>query len=305
MDLLQILLIFALVVIVIIFVFHKLHLRKVSHIPGYTQVFPRTLLPIPYLNPYGILNFKRLPEIDDEWRSQNPKYKDEHITRVTSFMTTFFIIKDANTTKEIMLNRSREFPKPEEQYEYLFGFFGPNILTAVGDVWKKHHNLCNPAFSDKNLEHLIKCSREKTLNGLNKLKDGNTVDATLMMNDITLNIIGSAGFGVDLEDKKMEKFSDNIKQTIDAKKFMFRVLVPQFIQKILLMAPFDNLYQRVVRENEYFGNQFKEIMEEREKTNEDRYDLLSLMLQSRDGNEILSKREVTSDSWIFLLAGHE
>lgn len=291
--------------LLLIFVVHKLHLRKVAHIPGYTQVFPRIIIPIPFINPYGFGNFKRFPEIDNEWREKNPQFKDELVTRVTFFFRTLIIVKDANIVKDVMLNRSREFPKPEEQYEFLFGFFGPNILTSTGDVWKKHHNLCNPAFSDKNLQHLIKCSREKTLNEFKRLETGNPVDVSTRMCNITLNIIGSAGFGVDLEEEKMSKFNQVIKSTIEEKKFMYRVLVPPFIQNLLLVAPFDNLYKQVNRDNEYFGNKLNEIIEEREKSKEDKYDLLTLMMQSRDGNEILTKREITSDSFIFLLAGHE
>jgi len=48
-----------------------------------------------------------------------------------------------------------------------------------------------------------------------------------------------------------------------------------------------------------------DVIEEREKLKEERFDLLSLMMQSRDGNDILTKREIIADAWIFFLAGHD
>jgi cytochrome P450 len=279
---------------------------KLRKYPGYTQFLPKYFPKIPYLNPYGM---ERPTVIDIEIRKNNPKFEGFPFIVQNPFFGEYrLVVSDASVVREIMLNNFKEFPKLKDRMELIFGQYGSNILISEGDEWRKHRILCNPAFSKNNLELLTKVSFDETLKEIQTYSDGKVVDVNSSMNNITLNIILKAGFGYNLDESvKFGKFSfkENIEKILSPFNLIFQLLCPSFIKSILYYLPFETIQHKHLDNIKDFGDYIDAIIKKQTNEKQQNYDLLSLLLTSKDGEQVLTNQEVKADSFIFLLAGHD
>jgi len=296
------------------------HISSISQLPGYSQFFPRFpgLPVIPYLNPYPLKT--RFNDINTEMiKKDNGKIHKQ----VFGFGMTRVMVSDAALAKMILVQKSKEFHKPRERYASIFEQFGPNILSLGDDEeWLRQHRLCAPAFSTKNLEYVTKVAYDCTMKMLNSWGNGQkTLRIDEPMSNITLDIISQAGFGFDesmlLKSSKATHtaFKDLIRILLDPMFIAYRFLVPNFIQSLMLWSPFgSNKAKEMTNAYDEFSTYLDEIIEiGRSKTISDdvstgngNADLMSLLLTSSDdGGNALTKLQVKSNSFIFLLAGFD
>jgi cytochrome P450 len=137
-------------------------------------------------------------------------------------------------------------------------------------------------------------------------KENTPIEINESMNNITLEIILKAGFGYNLvENMKIGEFSfkENIKIFLDSMIYMF--LTPSLIRSFLAKLPWQTKEKKCLKCIEDFGAYVDEIIKSHKNSIGDRYDLLSLLLTSKDEESVLTHQEVKSDSFIFLLAGHD
>lgn len=280
-----------------------------SHIPGHTQFFQKYFPKLPFLNPYGFK--KRFTDIDIELR-KNLDPKVGITKQIYAFGMNRVIISDPDLVKEILITRAKEFPKPQERYS-IFEDYGPNILSSVGEEWRKQRKLCDPAFSQKNLEYLTEVSYDATMEQISKWKDGDFIDVEGDISLITFDIISKAGFGYnekDIDVKKLPKniapFKETIKVSVQPSTLITKFLVPPTLLKIMEYLPFDNIAKKLKTTRDDLEVYLKLIIQNRKESKEkENYDLLTLLLQSNDEKEVLTNQEVISNTFIFLLAGHE
>jgi cytochrome P450 len=279
---------------------------KLKKYPGISQFLPRYFPKIPYFNTFGM---ERPTVIDIEIRKNNPSFEGFPFLLQNPFFGEYrLVVSDASVAKEIMLNNFKEFPKLKDRMEMIFGQYGSNILISEGDEWRKHRILCNPAFSKNNLELLTKVSFDETLNEIQSFSDGSVVDVNASMNNITLNIILKAGFGYNLDESvKFGKYSfkENIEKILSPFSFIFQLLCPNIIKSILYYSPFETIQHKHLNNIKDFGDYIDAIIAKQNNTKQQNYDLLSLLLTSKDGEQVLTNQEVKADSFIFLLAGHD
>lgn len=114
------------------------------------------------------------------------------------FLLLVFLIVLWSTYFYLFIFYWNRFPKPTEYYGVL-EFFGPNVVTVNGELWKHHRKITSPSFSEQNnlLVH------EQTLKHLECMfqvwhkSDSNEaiVNVNEFMIQLTLYIIAGAGFG--------------------------------------------------------------------------------------------------------------
>eukprot|EP01080_Neovahlkampfia_damariscottae_P004059 gene4059-7348_t len=299
------------VLFIVLFAFGLWTINTIIHLLGYTRYpgsfsfLPRFLPKIPIINPDGM---KKFHETDIELRKQNPDLSNYPFLSMATPTMQRFVVSDANVVKELFLNSAKEFPKPQDRMEKAFGIYGPNILTENGESWRKHRLLCNPAFSKKNLELLTTVSHFATTKEMESWKENESIDVNEAMNNITLEIILKAGFGYNLDNKiKIGEytFKENVKMIIDSLIYIF--LAPGFVRSFLSMLPFKTKETKVNNVIKDFEAYVDEIIKKHENSNDLtlNYDLLSLLLTSKDEEQVLTQKEVKADSFIFLLAGHD
>jgi len=122
-----------LALIALVFSFYFLrYLRQYFHYskyPGVIQFLPKFFPKIPYFNPNGMIRFQ---EYDIQLRKERPELSDYPFVSHSAFVLQRFIVSDANVVKEIILNSAKDFPKPKDDMEKVFGIYGPNILIENG-----------------------------------------------------------------------------------------------------------------------------------------------------------------------------
>jgi cytochrome P450 len=137
------------------------------------------------------------------------------------------------------------------------------------------------------------------------------LDVVEAMTRITLQIMGSAGFGVDLGAMNESVSFDSTKYTMPLKDAITIASGEAVIARFQFPAWMLNLplsrFNRIRNAIQDTDKYLSELIQDRLSSSEQKYDLLSLLLAARSEEEKsgLSPMEVKSDSYIFLFAGHE
>ncbi|KAG2374400.1 hypothetical protein C9374_010970 [Naegleria lovaniensis] len=293
-------------------------MNKLKEIPGSWQ-FLFSPIRIPFFAPYFYLNsaFQMQKVIekfgDPETKTFRLSLPDKNIVYVS----------DKNMLKEVMVTKSNNFEKPKPSYE-LLNIFGESILTCLNnETWKKHFKVCSPGFSPVNLQFMCKVAVktcdllfekwDKQLEGKKEfmLQVGN-------YSDVTLDILGKAGFGVDLG-----IFTKN------EKGIQFRMAMDTLITKDIALRNFvkrrsELLYPlfawwfgtdkatKVCSEtlDEVINSRRKQLMEKSHlsassEESDQGHDILSLLVEANLSEKLLNDGELKSNAFILSLAGHE
>ncbi|KAL1760658.1 cytochrome P450 [Schizophyllum commune] len=217
-------------------------------------------------------------------------------------------LANAEAIKTTAWARQR-FPKRVAQYSFM-DMFGPNILTTEFDQWKFFRKVAAPAFSEHN-NRLVWAEATRIIDELvtNVWKNEQVVHVDHLL-DVTLSgalyVIGGAGFG------RLMSWGDD--ETVPAgHQISFKecmVIVSTNIAVRLIYPDwFPSITKNLRRIRAAFSELEKymyEMIDERRASKEERHDLLSRLLEENDsGDTVMSNREILSNIFIFLEAGHE
>ncbi len=186
-------------------------------------------------------------------------------------------------------------------------------MTTNYDEWRKHRAISNSAFSERHLHLLGKITNDTMLDVLNTVwkKDSFELDVVHSMTSITLQIMGLAGFGTDLQAIKENVTYDQTRYTMPLKEAITLAASDAVITRfqygnwICDNAPFEK-FRRLREAIENTDKYLSDFISARSGDTEQRYDLLSLLIAARSeetGSSGLSPMEIKSDSFIFLFAG--
>ncbi|ORX55730.1 cytochrome P-450 cyp509A1 [Hesseltinella vesiculosa] len=221
--------------------------------------------------------------------------------------------------KQILMKNDL-FPKTKSTFDHgtlthhIMG--NSNIVFAVGDDWKRHRKVVNPAFKKQLPAQLFGNMTLKWFNVLDRDNSGDefVVDFHDSMERLTLDIIGKSAF--DFEFKSVEEKNSYWKEVYDhvmnAHKqplyALFNILDKKFSSLIpSRKASFDLA-------DEFLG-MLKGVIEKKRASlkvnqnqgiDEKERDLLSLMIESEmRGDGQLSDEEILNDLVVFFIAGHD
>ena len=115
--------------------------------------------------------------------------------RMTMMSKTTVHVSDHNMLREMLVTKAANFQKPKEAYETL-NIFGESILTALNqESWKKHHKICSPGFSPRNLNYMCKVAVQTCDLMFERWNKQLESEKEMVLNvgnysDITLDILG-------------------------------------------------------------------------------------------------------------------
>ncbi|KAL9653414.1 hypothetical protein ABK040_002050 [Willaertia magna] len=286
---------------------------KLKHIPGTWQV-AFTPFKIPIISNHVYLGDQQTRD------SLAQKYGDPETgtLRLTVYYGNSVSFSDPKLLKEIFTSKGSYFDKPWFVYEG-FNIFGVNILSALdNETWKKHHKVCAPAFSIKNLEHVCETAvnsmdllieRKWKVELKNKKEEGFLMDLG-DYSDVTLDVLGKAGFGIDLsiftEDPEGRKFRIALETFVS-----LGVIVRRFLFEYPLLLNITEQVLGLSKKNQLVSDRLDEIINKRQEELKkgdgmDHNDLLSLLVEANNQEKgLLTQQEIKSNAAIFALAGHE
>lgn len=190
------------------------------------------------------------------------------------------------------------FTKEAVPYQQLRLVVGNGILTAQGDDWLDQKRFVQPSFTKARVDGYLGIMVEEIDHLASTWRTQSTVSLDASMRHLTLRVVCRTLFGRD----------------VDALEPLIVAEVPKAAASIIKRAsvggkiplawplPVNNRL-RASRERLYAT--VDQLIADRRRTGERGDDLLSLLLDARDGDEQLSDHEVRDQTLIFLLAGHE
>lgn len=122
---------------------------------------------------------------------------------------------DPELIKKIGIQRFKLFPKPSELYNVL-NIFGKSILTTNGEEWERHRKIAGPHFSLEKHLRQIHTSSVTHAHTLFKVweKENFYLPVKNSLHNFTLDVIGAAAFGYELNSLKELELSEYPKEDV-------------------------------------------------------------------------------------------
>ncbi|KAF8191805.1 cytochrome P450 [Pholiota molesta] len=297
-------------------------LKAVSHIPGFRVLFhpfslPGLLLPTTWWNPglYFVWNWRH---------TLYKRYGNDTISLVPLLAgPPAFYTSNIDVTRQVASSSGgRSFAKPDSINRTLL-IWGMNLLTANGDVWRKHRRIMGPAFNSKLFEMVwretLSTYREMVLEeGWTDKQEISLPAVQGLTFKLALLIIGRCGFGFPFTWSETPRAVDGRMSVQEALRIVvdsstISHLLPKWAWQNL---PFKRLKEFSDAHNELMGFMQTQVAERKaelsgrgldgpSKIGDDAFSLLVKANEDEGGKFKLDDEEVIGNVFIMLFAGHE
>ncbi|KAE8736381.1 11-oxo-beta-amyrin 30-oxidase [Hibiscus syriacus] len=282
----------------------------------------------PYKLVYG--NTKEMMELAREKGSEpteqphdilpriNPLLHDLATTHKKSFVVWYgttprVAIMEPNLIKEILNNKSGDFPKPKTNS--FTQLFVSGLATYNGDKWAKHRKIVDPAFHLEKMKHMMPAldvCTDEMISKWRKLVNfmgSSEVDMSVEFQNLTGDVISRAAFGSNFEEGRLIF----LLQKEQGRLFLQSQMNINF--PLLSYLP-TKVNKRMKHINREVGSLLTRIIKKREKfirAGEHKDDLLGLLLksnleqvQANNNSEAgMSMQDVIEECKLFYFAGQE
>ncbi len=254
------------------------------------------------------------PNIGDGAIEQYLNYRsflDDPLTRVSNWVAEYgdimhytvggrhqYFIANPEMIREILVRQADIFIKGPEYTSAKAGlarFMGRGLVTSNGAFWKRQRRLVQPAFHTGRISAYADTMVAYTLQRLAQWRSGAQIDVDKEMMELTLMIVGRTLFDADASTT-----ANQVKKAVDVvqKASNTATLLPHWLPTPLRI--------RSRRANAALDKIVYGFINERRASGEDRGDLLSMLLLSRDEDGArMSDLEVRDEAVTLFLAGHE
>jgi cytochrome P450 len=242
----------------------------------------------------NLLDFRR-----DRLGLQDHAARTGPIARVQLAHIPVYIVTDADLAHEVLVVQNDAFTK-SAGLQFLKPMLGDGLLTAEGDMHKRHRKLLAPAFAPKRLAAYGEIMVEETAKQVAGWRAGDRIDLSHEMMEMTLAIAGRTMFGADVRNDAsavsrglelgMRSQMQNLKSPV---RLGYNWPLPRHLRMRRAVKILDDVVYRLIAEGRMRGT--------------DRGDVLSLLLLARDEEDGtgLTDRQVRDEVMTLLLAGHE
>ena len=200
--------------------------------------------------------------------------------------------------EEVLVDRAVDYRKSFGT-RMLIPLLGRGLLTAEGGEWLLHRRLASPAFHRARVEGYGRTMARYAQDSADGWVDSQSVDVHDDMTALTLRIVARTLFDADVTTRieQVARLGTEIQDFYYLRFASLRFLIPTWLptpgNRRLAAATrrLDDVVYGIVRDR---------------RQDEDRGDLLSMLLQARDENGLgMSERQVRDEVMTLLLAGHE
>jgi cytochrome P450 len=200
--------------------------------------------------------------------------------------------------EEVLVDRATDFRKSFGT-RMLIPLLGRGLLTNEGEDWLRHRRLASPAFHRDRVEGYGRTMAGYAEDAADAWTDGQRVDLHDEMTTLTLRIVARTLFDADVNARieEVARIGTWIQDFYYLRFASLRFLIPTW-----LPTPGNRRLAAATRrlDDVVYG-----IIRER-RPDEDRGDLLSMLLQARDEQGAgMTERQVRDEVMTLLLAGHE
>ncbi|HWB64402.1 MAG TPA: cytochrome P450 [Chitinophagales bacterium] len=234
------------------------------------------------------------------FREQSPKFKG--IFRITSRFLNIIAVTDPEYVKHILQESNRNYKKWFKN-DLLELVLGNGLLTSEGDFWRKQRRLAQPAFHKERLARMFDIMVAHTQHQIEKLEQlpqGQTIDISREMSELTLTIVAGAMFSTEVKGA-IEVVSTEIERASQMATARFN---NPFRLPIKYPTP-ANLRER--RSVQRLDDVLNPIIANRRQSVQRFDDLLAMLMETKDEDtgEQMNNRQLRDETMTIFLAGHE
>jgi cytochrome P450 len=194
---------------------------------------------------------------------------------------------------DILVTHAKKIRKTHSGFRRLGLVLGDGLLTSDGERWRRRRRLVQPAFARKKLAAYGTVFGEEAARQAASWTDGQIVDVSVEMTEMTLRIVARSLFGRDEpEDARV------VRECMAVIQNSLGTFDP-------LPAPLSPLRWRLDRATARLDRLLHEIMDARRGAGPDADDLCAQLLRASEDGEGLTDREVRDELITLFLAGHE
>lgn len=118
------------------------------------------------------------------------------------FFRPAILVRDADLTKLILVDNFNQFHDRGTLYNPAIDSVSAHLFHMPGKLWRDRRSKISPAFTSGKIKSMMPTILNETdnlLNYMNKLADkGEVVKVKKLIDRYTMNVTGSAGFGLDI-----------------------------------------------------------------------------------------------------------
>lgn len=207
-----------------------------------------------------------------------------------------FLLSDPSLIEEVMVTQRMSFSK-SRSIRAQGRLLGNGLLTNEGDSWLRQRRIAQPAFHRERIAASADVIVDQTSEFVDSLEPGEGVEIHARFKALTMSIVASALFGVDVAHRAsaLSLALENTMTRFTGRRGFARLL-PDW-----LPLPVNKAYRDGVMEIE---DVILEIIESRRADGGNRADLLSLLMEAQDENgEAMSPRQLRDEAVTLFVAG--
>jgi cytochrome P450 len=209
------------------------------------------------------------------------------------------LVSHPDLIEQVLVNDNRNFIK-HFAFKLLRPTMGNGLLMSEGDFWLRQRRLMQPAFGPRQLETYAGTMVEHTRRMLAGWNDGHVCDVHHEMMALTLAIVAQVLLDVDTSNDVNDVAGAVDLLMVD---FNYRFKNP-LSWPLWLPTPWNRRIRRAIHG---LGEIIQGIIAQRRASNEDRGDLLSMLVHARDelDGKGMTDRQLRDEVMTMFLAGHE
>ncbi|MGB7393339.1 MAG: cytochrome P450 [Pricia sp.] len=208
--------------------------------------------------------------------------------------------RDAETIKYILQTNHKNYHKSPLQTKDLGKYIGQGLLTSNGEHWRKHRRMVQPAFHKKKLKGLLDVMWSAVQGEIRRIDSEKVQNVLPMMGDLAFQVVAKALFSAEDIRERMNKLQ---RITILNQKMLIREMRRPYLKWWFRL---DGSIKRHLDLSKDAQKILDQIVEERLATDDEKDDLLDMLLQAKyeDGSS-MPRQQLLDELLILFTAGHE
>jgi cytochrome P450 len=207
-----------------------------------------------------------------------------------------YMVTDPDEIERILVEESERFPKHDDSNSELKQIVGDGLITSQGELWERQREAIQPAFYMDHIREYADIMVSRSEEASARWQPGEPLEMREEMTRLTLEILVDAMFGRDIDIEERGFY-----EAVEA----FQKPMQPAYQPITFFAPDWTplpFLRRANRAHDHLHEQIDDIIETRRRGDDDRDDLVSMLL---DADTEMDDEQIRDEMMTFLFAGHE
>ena len=242
------------------------------------------------------------------FRASNPILLFEHLKATYGNIAHYRLLhnhivflNEPEYIREILINQAPHFIKERTQRRMKI-LLGEGLITSEGEMHMRQRRIAAPAFHRQRIQAYGAMMVDRAAAMRNEWQAGQEIDAASEMMRLALQVVARTIFDTDVTDD-VQSINTEVNAIMDLYNFL--IALPR--AEALLHLPIPGL-MRFKRARKRLDAVVHRMIDERRALGEDRGDLLSMLLASRDeerDNSALTDEQLRDEVTTIFLAGYE